>query len=366
MPLYRAKETRRFLAVSLTLATGIVSACSDEQTAAPKPPRPIRTVTVKSELIGDTFSQTGEIRPRYETPMSFRLDGLLSYRVDTGTEVKAGDLVASVDKTPSINNVASAKAQLDAATSDAHIADLTAGRNWELFSKNAISLAQVEQGDANLEAAKAKQEIATAALANAEQTLSYTDVKAPRDGIVSGVAVNTGQTVSAGQTILTLSTNTELDAVFDVPEQLLDQKLADSDVEVNLISAPSQKAMGKVREVTPMADATTRTYRVKVGLDGTASDFPLGAAVLGKVVLSPKHLFKVPSSALANDAGKQAVFVFEAAQQALSLRPVTIERYADQNMYISDGLADGDIVATAGVSKLRNGEKVSLEKDGTL
>ncbi|MBY5406442.1 efflux RND transporter periplasmic adaptor subunit [Rhizobium leguminosarum] len=347
---------------SVAAVAFLVSGCSDEEQAA-KDPRPIRGIAVKSELLGETFSQTGEIRPRYETPMSFRLDGLLVSRADNGSEVKAGEVIASIDKTPSLNNVASAKAQLDAATSDVSIADLTAKRNWDLFSKNAISLAQVQQGDANLQAAKAKLQVASASLTNAEQALSYADLKAGRDGIISGVSANVGQVVSAGQTILTLSSNAELDAVFDVPEQLLNQDLADSNVDISLISDRATSTAGKVREVTPMADSATRTYRVKIALQARSDQFPLGAAVNGRVVLSPKHVFKVPAPALAKVGGKQAVFVYDVKQKSLVLRPVKIERYADRDMFISDGLADGEIVATAGVSKLREGEAVTVEED---
>ncbi|WP_246703539.1 efflux RND transporter periplasmic adaptor subunit [Rhizobium sp. P28RR-XV] len=339
-----------------------LAACSDE-TPSPKTPRSIRAMTVTSELLGETFSQTGEIRARYEIPMSFRLDGLLVKRIDVGSAIKAGDIVASVDKTPSLNNVAAAKAQLDAAVSEVSIADLTAARNWELLSKNAISQAQVQQGDANLKAARARLEVASASLANAEQTLSYTDLKANRDGIISAVSVNEGQVVGTGQTVLTLSSNTELDAVFDVPEQILSEQMRDIEVQVRSISNPAVIGKGKVREITPSADTATRTYRVKVTLESSIDSFPLGAAVTGTVVLSPTRVFKVPASALANVGGNQAVFVYDTATKSLTARGVKVARYDDHDMLISEGLADGEIIATAGVSKLRDGELVSLEKD---
>ncbi|MEZ2223363.1 efflux RND transporter periplasmic adaptor subunit [Rhizobium sp. RCC_161_2] len=340
----------------------LLTACSDE-TSPEKTPRAIRAVTVKSEVVGETFSQTGAIQPRYETPMSFRLDGLLVFRVDNGSTVRKGDILATVEKTPSLINLSSASAQADAAKSDVALADITAARNWELLAKNAVSRAQVQQSDANLQAAKSKLEVATSALASAEQTLSYTDLKAGRDGIVSGVSVNVGQVVTTGQTILTLSSNTELDAVFDVPEQMLSEKLDDTDVEVSLISNPALVTKGKVRELTPSADTATRTYRVKVTLEGEMEGAPMGAAVNGKVVLSPKRVFKVPASALTSRGQDQAVFVYAPETKTLQVRIVKIERYAENNMFISEGLADGDIIATAGVSKLRDGEAVTVEKD---
>lgn len=336
--------------------------CSDDSPPE-NAPRPIKGVKVKSELLGETFSQTGEIHPRYETPMSFRLDGLLVFRAETGTTVKKGDVLATVEKTPSLINVSSASAQVDAAKSDVALADLNAARNWELFAKSAVSRAQVQQSDANLLSAKSKLEVATAALASAEQALSYTDIKAGRDGIVSAVSANVGQVVATGQTILTLSSNDELDAVFDVPEQMLNKKLDDTEVEVRLLSNPAFVIKGKVREVTPSADPATQTYRVKVTLEGTMDGVPMGAAVTGKVILSPKRIFRVPASALTSRGQDQSVFVYAPETKTLQARVVKIDRYADNALVISEGLTDGDIVATAGVNKLRDGEAVTVEKD---
>ncbi|NEI03061.1 efflux RND transporter periplasmic adaptor subunit [Rhizobium leguminosarum] len=351
----------RVLACAAGAFAMLLSACSDE-TVPPKTPRAVRVVTVKSEFLGETFSQTGEIRPRYEVPMSFRINGQLAFRIDNGSTVKEGDTLATLEKTPSRISVVSATAQVDEAKSEVHLTEVTAARNWELFAKNAISRAQVEQSDATLHAAKSKLEVANAALASAQQTLSYTDLKAGRNGIVSGVSANVGQVASAGQTILTLSSNTELDAVFDIPEQLWSNNLYDTEVEVCLISNPAFVAKGKVREVTPSADAATRTYRVKVSLESAMDGIPMGAAVTGKVILSPKRLFQVPASALTGLGKDQTVFVYAPETKTLMARIVKIERYAENDMFISEGLVDGEIVATAGVSKLRDGEPVTIEK----
>lgn len=125
--------SRIFACCATLCATGL-TACSDD--AAPPPrARTVRVVTVQSQLIGQAFSQTGEVQPRYQIPMSFRLEGKIVFRIENGTSVKAGDVLASVDKIPSSINVSSASAQVDVAKSDVGLAELTAARNWELFSK---------------------------------------------------------------------------------------------------------------------------------------------------------------------------------------------------------------------------------------
>lgn len=344
-------------AVAATLLAG----CSEEQ-AADKAPRPVRTVAAHIQDSGEAIVQTGEVKPRAETPMSFRLGGQLTSRAEIGAVIKAGDVIATLDRTPSENGVLSAKADLATAKADLELAEVNAERSRSLFEKNITSKAQMQQANAALATATAKLDAAQAALANAEQTLSYTELKATRDGVVSAVGANEGQVVSAGQMTVTIISNAERDAVFDVPEKIVGMDLGDPVVEITLLSDPAVKASGRVREVTPSADPTTRTYRVKVALDQSGQRMPFGSAVTGSLVLNAKKLAQLPASALTQNNGKTAVFVFDPAAKTVRYRDIRIERYADTAILIADGLAEGDLVATSGVAKLRDGEAVLLEQ----
>jgi len=350
-------STNSYLALFCVAA--LLAGCSETEPEA-KAPRPIKSVIAEIRPIGESVSQTGEIRPRYETPMGFRIDGQLTFRLENGAEVKAGEVLARIDKVPSQSNVRTASAELTAARSALEFAQQTAERTRELFNKNVISRAKLQEAQANLLSAQARLEAAATALSRAEETLTYIEIRAPRDGIISAVSANLGQVVQAGQQIVTLISNRDRDAIFDVPEGLIMTGGDTPDVKVSLISNPSIIATGKVREVTPSADPLTRTFRVKVSLDEQAGRMPLGAAVLGTITLSPKQLVELPASALTNHNGATAVFVFDTSTSKLSYRPISVDRYDDQTIYVASGLHNGDIVAAAGVSKLRDGELVKL------
>lgn len=352
--------TRTVLAVAALAAT-FLAGCSEEQTAE-KAPRPVRTVAAHLQDAGETIVQTGEVRPHTETPMSFRLGGQLTFRADIGKPVKAGDIIARLDRIPSGNGVLSAKADLATARADLELAEVTAERNRGLFDKNVASKAQLQQAEATLATASAKLAAAEAALANAEDTLSYTDLTATQDGVVSAVGANEGQVVSAGQTIVTVISDAERDAMFDVPEKLVGMDLGDPVVEITLLSDPAVKASGRVREVTPAADPATRTYRIKVALDEAGQRMPFGSAVTGSLILNAKKLVQLPASALTESNGKSAVFVIDPAAKAVKYRDIRIERYSDTTVLIGEGLAEGELVATSGVTKLRDGEAVLLEQ----
>jgi RND family efflux transporter MFP subunit len=150
------------------------------------------------------------------------------------------------------------------------------------------------------------------------------------------------------------------DAVFDVPEQLIRTGPRDGLIEIALTNDPTVRATGRVREVAPQADATTRTWRVKVGLINPPEAMRLGATVTGKLKLAAPPGVKLPASALTEANGQPAVWVVDPQSKTVSLREVDVSRYDPGSVVISKGLENGEVVVTAGVQVLRPGQKVQI------
>ncbi len=166
--------------------------------------------------------------------------------------------------------------------------------------------------------------------------------------------------VHAGQMVVQLAREGGRDAVFDVPEQLIRTGPRDPRVEIVLNDDPNVKAVGRVREVAPQADAATRTYRVKVGIENPPEAMRLGATVTGSIRMSAPPGVEVPASALTETGGRPAVWVVEPKNHTVSLRNVEVLRYDPAAIVISQGLETGELVVTAGVQTLRPGQKVRL------
>ena len=355
---------RSLLSPLAILATSILLAACQAPEPEAKAPRPIRAVVVKAERLGESIVQTGEIRPRYETPLGFRTAGELRSRLDVGRAVATGDIVATIDAIPARNDVLSSTAEVEVAEAALALAEQTAQRVQDLFSRAVASRVQVQDAEANLRTTRARLDVARANLAKANETLRYAELRAPHAGTIASTAANMGQTVAAGQTVLILVSTNEREAVFDVPERLISgNDVGDPIVEVSLISNPSMTARGKVREIAPASDATTRTFRVRIALDAGSQAMPLGAAVVGRIVLDESTLHALPATALTRSGEKPAVLVFDQSANILRAQAVTVARYDGERILISAGLRDGDVVAVAGVSKLRDGEKVTLDQE---
>ena len=120
------------------------------------------------------------------------------------------------------------------------------------------------------------------------------------------------------------------------------------------------RATGRVREVSPQADAATRTFQVKVGITDPPEGMRLGSTVTGRIKLSAPPGVEVPASALTEANGRPAVWVVDPQSQTVSLRSVDVLRYDPATVVISQGLETGELVVTAGVQTLRPGQKVRL------
>jgi multidrug efflux pump subunit AcrA (membrane-fusion protein) len=120
------------------------------------------------------------------------------------------------------------------------------------------------------------------------------------------------------------------------------------------------KTLGDTREISPAVDPATETVLVKVGLRETPHDMTLGALVNGTGPIRQQKVVLVPWAALFELDGKPAVWVVDRKSKAVSLKPVTIARYTRDSIAIADGLANGELVVSAGVQLLRPGQTIEI------
>lgn len=259
----------------------LVTGCEGAPTSSPSQiARPVKSLVVALQPGQNTIVQTGEIRPRTETSQGFRLDGrIISRAVDVGSLVKAGEVIATLDPRDSENQLNNAEADLNSALSAERLAKLNLTRMERLAPGKAIAQMELDQAKSNWELMVARRQNAQIAVKSARERLGYTRLIASEDGVITSVSANPGQVVNAGQEVVRLASLLERDAVFDVPERLLGQQLRDPLVSVSLLSDPAIKAVGHIRDISPQADAITRSFRVRVALDQPAEAFVFGATV---------------------------------------------------------------------------------------
>lgn len=348
---------------ALSLALAGCSAQSDEHSdAVAEHVRPVRIVVATRSAATANLVYTGEVLPRTQTGFGFKMGGRLIERlVDVGSTVAPGDVLARLDPIDIENQLRSSEADLASAEAGRDTAQAAFNRQQTLFGNGVITRAQFEAVELEFNAAKARVTNAEAALDIVRENLKQTELKATAAGVVTQIDGNVGQVVAAGQPVVMIASNDQRDAAFDIPEQLIEPKFAQAEVTVALLSYPDISFSSRIREVSPIADPTTRTYRVLVELTGAPEQMFLGAAVTGTIDLGGGDVFRLPSSAITSQDGRPAVFVVDPETLTLERKPVALAQQTSAQIIVGDGLDQGDLVVTAGVSKLRPGQSVRLE-----
>jgi RND family efflux transporter MFP subunit len=322
----------------------------------------VRTVTIERAADGETVSLTGQIRAKDEVSLAFRLDGrMLDRPVNVGDVLKPGQLVARLDPKDQQDALRTAQANLSSAEAVLTQARLTFGRQQELLKDGWTPRAKFDEAQQALLTAQAQVDAAQAQVRIAENRLSYTVLFADAAGTITAKGAASGEVVHAGQMIVQLARQGGRDAVFDVPEQLIRTGPRDPVVHLVLTNDPTVRTIGRVREVAPQADTTTRTWQVKVGIIDAPAGMQLGSTITGSIKLYAPSGVQVPPSALTEANGRPAVWVVDLKSQTVALRDVNVSRYDPAAVVISQGLETGDVVVTAGVQVLRPGQKVRLQ-----
>jgi RND family efflux transporter MFP subunit len=342
------------------LIAATVTGCDKPVPPAPQA-RPVRAVAVERVAQGETVSLTGHVRAKDQASLAFRLDGRMIERpVNVGDVLKAGQVVARLDPQIQQNGLNTAQANLASVEALLVQARLTFGRQQQLVKDGWTSRANFDEARQKLETFQAQVDAAQAQVRTAQEQLSYTVLSADASGAVTAVGAEPGEVVHAGQMIVQLARQGGRDAVFDVPEQLTRTGPRDPLVQIALTNDPTVRATGRVREVAPQADATTRTFQFKVGIINPPQGMELGSTVTGSIKLSAPPGLEIPASALTESNGHPAVWVVDPQSKTVSLRSVDVSRHDPATVVISQGLETGEVVVTAGVQVLRPGQKVRV------
>jgi RND family efflux transporter MFP subunit len=353
-------------AAGILILLSVLAACHKEEKAASQAVRPVRTVTVELQEGGEKVSLTGEIQPRYQADLGFRVNGkILERPVDVGTQVKKGDLLARLDPQQYRQDFEVAKAEVAATEAEVTRSQAQEYRQRELLKNGNTTRVQYDQALKTFKTAQAQLDSAQAKQIQASENLGYADLKADNDGVITAIGADAGQVVSAGQMVVRLAQPGEREGVFNIGEGAFKTRPKDPTVTVHLVSNPEIETAGKVRYVSPQADPATRTYTVRVSLPDAPPQMRLGANVVGTVTLDQGQTVSIPGSALFQKDSKPAVWLVE-KDKTVQLKPITVQRYQGDSVVVGDGLAQGDVVVTAGVQKLLPGQKVALMDASTV
>ena len=346
-------HARFYMTIILSALLLTAAGCSDD--AAKETPAPlVRTMTV-GDAAASEGGYTGTVCGRYETRLAFQVGGqILSRNVNVGAHVRAGDVLMVIDARDVQQQANATSAAAQAARSRYEFARTERARYEQLYAAQAISEAMLDQYRTNERAAEAAYRQAVAQDTASHNALGYTNLVAGADGVISNITAEEGQIIAAGQTVMTLTQEGEREIEIAVPESRLAEVSVGMPAAVALW-ANSTAYTGTLRELSPVPDATTRTYTARIALTDAPADLPLGMTARVRLGASVQEGAAIPLSALYQTGDTAQVYVVE--DDAVHLVPVTVTAFRTNDALVT-GLPQGARIVTAGVHQLHEGEKV--------
>lgn len=369
-PKAQESGTRRFpdraIFAGLIAASALaLAACKPEAAATTEHPAPVRVATVEFAPLSETRRYVGVVRARYESDLGFRVGGKIIERlVNVGDTVSAGAVIARLDATDFQLSLEAQQAELSAALSSRNQAVADEGRYRILNQQGHVATAALDQRKAAADEARSRVERAQRNLDVQKNQVQYTELKADRAGVISSLPVEVGQVVTAGQPVARLARMDELEAVIAVPEQKLDE-VKGSSAEVAIWAGGDKRYPARLREISPEADSTSRTFQVRFSIPKPDDDVRLGktaTVILDRGSSSP--VARLPLSAVMNDGRGAFVWVVDPAGHKLERRAIEVQSFAQDAALIASGLKSGERVVTLGVHALDEQRSVRVVETG--
>ena len=346
---------KRIFLPTVLIASLLIVGCDKEQEVIKPPVVKVQQVSFSNTASEENYS--GVVRGRYETNLSFQVGGkIISRDVQTGSVVRGGDVLMTLDPKDIVEQSRSAQAQVSSTLAQLQLAKSNLDRYTELYKSEAIPAAVLDQYRTQYDAAKATYDAAVAQAQQSQNALEYTTLTANADGVISAVNAEVGQVVAAGQSVLTLVQTREFEVVVNIPENKISAVQIGQRVSINFW-ATNDNVTGIVREISPMADSASRTFAVKISLPDIRN-IQLGMTANVQMTEFASNAIILPMSAIYQTGKDAQVWLVDGGK--VSLKKIDVTAFDDNNVRVH-GLKSGDTVVVAGVHKLRDGQAIRIE-----
>ncbi|MCJ8340565.1 MAG: efflux RND transporter periplasmic adaptor subunit [Pseudomonadales bacterium] len=348
---------RTLILVTLSV-TMLISCGKEDEQAVVEQLRPVRTMLLLPVDAARVHEFTAVVDASQKADLSFKVSGQLAeFFVKQGDRVVKGDVIARLDDTDISIQLNEARALYEKARSE-----YTRGR--ALIKKNYISKVDFGKLKASYNAAQAQ-------LEGAKNNLRYTELIASFDGVIAKTYTERFQEISAKSAIVRLHDISKIKLLVDIPESImirLNKDNQQSRVIAVFNSIPEQSFQLTFSEVTTLADEVTKTYQVIFLMD-TPKNYtilPGMTAVVSaelNIDSATAPSFYLPTNIVLKQGETHYVFVLTKVAEGkgkITKKVITIGEITPLGIEIFSGLEQGELVVTAGMSKILDGMMVKF------
>jgi membrane fusion protein, multidrug efflux system len=369
--------------ILILAGTMLLAGCGSNENHAESAPPVVTGVAVETVHVASVpeyYSAPGTVRSDTTSVLSAQIGGTIrAIYVKPGDRVRRGQSLALLDDRSvhaqmsaaeaavdaSSNGVTEVGQALQAAQAQKQLAEVTYNRYQALLAKNSVSRAEFDQvnagyasATANVAALEAKQKQVEAQGRQAQfeaqaarTAFSFSRIVSPIDGVVTAKSADVGTVVMPGMPILTVEDPAHYRLEASIGAEMFNQAHIGQSVAVTV---NQNEIQGRVEEIVPAADPSSRTFLIKISLPGKVSSGDYGTA---QFPMGEAKRLTVPRAALVERGELEGVFVVGSGGAAEYRLVKTGQSFGDR-VEILSGLADGERITTSGIARLSDGVRV--------
>ena len=330
------------------------------------------TLTVQKSDIVLPIKFSAKMHGQNDATITPQVSGqLMQICVSEGQQVQKGDVLFKIDSRNAELELDAAEANLLAAQANASSAKMELESNKNLFAKNIVSRYMLDNSENNYKQAQASVSQARASVNRAKVNLGFCTITAPVTGVIGEIPVRGGDQVSPMTKLTVPSGNTMMDALFSIPESVLEQAVASGyegkiedalkkfpDVTFVMKNGTEYPHKGRVSSATGVVNAATGTIACKASFPNP--DGQLYSGIQGTIILpaDKKDVMVVPQTAVVRLQDKSLVYKVKPDSTATAVAVTYSDAGNGKDFIITSGLEVGDKIVTVGANNVQEGEQV--------
>jgi RND family efflux transporter MFP subunit len=350
------RSISKYLFACLLAGTAVLSGNAVAQDEG-FPPANVRVSKVTIQSLAPITIVPGTVASRSDSRLAAEVEGRLVQVADVGLVVNEGDVLAKVEDTSLVLRSRELDAEITRAQARLKFLDGELVRFTRLAESNLAAATQLDQTRADRDVAQGDLLVARSRLAQNQDLLRRTSIRAPFGGIVVERLMNLGERVSEGSDVIRLVDQSHLEVIARAPLEYF--PFVRQGLELDLRAGEIQ-TRGIVRAVVAVGDENTHQFEIRVDLQERS--FPIGRTLRVSIPVSDvRDVVAVPRDALVLRPEGITVFVIDSNGLAQQVK-VTTGIGSGDSIEIRGAVSEGDDVVIRGNERLQPGQQVNINE----
>jgi membrane fusion protein (multidrug efflux system) len=352
------------LLLAVTIFALLLTGCNRKQAETTITEEPVIPVTVALAEVGtitETFTTTGTVEANNKAEVASKVAGRVTeVRAQLGDYVEKGQLLVALEKTDYLNQLQKTKTTLIQTEVNYRKTKDDFVRKQKLYEENIISQSEYDTAKNLLEIAEMQLKEVKIGIEMIEEQLRNTEIRAPISGFIGSRNINPGEMANPGAPLFVIVDLSQVYVTVNLSDSYISQAKLGQAAEISLAANPEQTYQGTIKQIAPIANATSKTFPVKILLNNSSRIFKDGMLTQVRLKFNEKKdVIKTTVDAILEEPAGKVVYVVNGDRA--ERRVITLGISDGKFVEVLNGLQANEQVVTLGQNNLEDGSKVVVK-----